>query len=165
MATVNKRTLQAYHGGATDTTAVINGIDAGGLMSAQIDEGFDDIITAPHDGRNFPTVDRLTEFCRGTVVSQDWIEMLNVLNGTTGTYVFYEKESGADTVTVHTLNNPVIFSAAVSLGHRAHGTCTWSFECMGADETTGFAAGTSPYHQVDNAADAPAAITAKGRSL
>ena len=164
-ATVNKRSLQAYHGGAAVSTAVINGIAAGGLMSAQIDEGYDDIITAPHDGNNFPTTDRLTQFCRGTITSQDWITMLSVLNGTTGTYVFYEKESGVDTVTKHTLVNPVIFSAAVSLGHRSHGSCAWSFECKAADDTTGFSVGTTPFHQVDNGAAAPSAITAKGRSL
>ncbi len=161
MATVNQRVHQAYHGGATTSTANINGIAVGGLMSANINVGYDDIITAPHDGNAFPTTDRLTQFCRGTIDCQDWAKVISLLNGTTGTYIFYERESGLATVTKHTITAPVIHQASVSLGHRGHGNAVWSYECKAADETKGFI----DMWAMDNAATAPVAITAKERSL
>jgi len=149
----NNRVHRAYHGGALATTNVINGVTAGGLMTASVSEGFDDIVTAPHDGYDFPETDRLTAFCRGSITCQDWIEVLNVLNGTVGTYVFYEKESGAATVTSHTLLNPTIHQASISLAHRGRASATWAFECKAADanDTIG------DLHAIVTAAEAPAA--------
>lgn len=161
MAT-NNRVLRPYHGGATTTTATVNGVDAGGLMTANINIGFDGIITTPHDGNAFPNTDRLTEFCRGSMVSQDWIECLNVLNGTEGSWVFYERESGAATVVVHTLSTMVIENVSVNLQHRGYATASFNWECFAATPATqGF---VEMWARLA-AQTAPAAITDTARGL
>ena len=102
MATTNKRLHKAYHGGAATSTANINGISAGGLVSAAISQGYEDILSTPADGKSFPQVDRLTQFVRGVVTCQDWTTVISVLNGTVGTYVFYVLESGTSTCSICT---------------------------------------------------------------
>ena len=138
-ATVNTRSHQAFHGGALVTTANLNGVAAGGLMSASFQFGYEDIVTAPADGLSFPEVDRLTQYCRGTITSQDWINVISALNGAVGTYIFYSRESGAATYTKWTVTAPVIHSASFNLAHRGYGSCTWNFECKASNTTDGFA--------------------------
>ena len=146
-ATTNNRLHAASHGGATATTAIINGTDPGGLMVASIQAGYDNIITAPSDGYTFPMSDRFTEFVRGSVTSQDWTELILMYLGTIGTYVFYEKESGTQTApdettatyTLHTLLAPVIHTASLNLAHRGRGTFSFGFECKAADTDDGIA--------------------------
>lgn len=113
-------------------TISINGVDAGGMMSARITEGFDNILTTPPDGLNFPLVDRLTQFCRGTLVTQDWVEFVNILTGASTSLVFYEKQSGADTFIKHTINNPIVHRARLSFNHRSYARVEFDFECKAA---------------------------------
>jgi len=136
MATVNKRTkiVQA---------AVINGVDAGGLMSARIGCGYDQVLRSGPDGLQGPPLqDRFLQFCRGEIVSQDYTEMIALLTGTVGTYVCYERKSGvaeASGYIKHTVNNPVVHNARLSISKDGYATCGVSFECRAADETKGFA--------------------------
>ncbi|HIJ66813.1 MAG TPA: hypothetical protein HPP51_00820 [Planctomycetes bacterium] len=134
MATVNNRLKkpQAF---------VINGIDAGGAMTATISCGYENIIQSPPDGLQAPMVDREVQFCRGTIVSQDWVHALELLTGTVGTLVFYERKSGTAEATgyvKHTITNPVIYQIALSLNKGGYATVTYNFECRAADETKGF---------------------------
>jgi len=165
MGTVNTRTHRAYHGGAESSTANINGVAAGGLMSAALQFGYEDIITAPADGLSFPVVDRLTQFVRGNITCQDWIKVIDVLNGSrvepNNTYVFYELESGVATCSKYTLLNPTIHAASFSLTHRGYGTVNWDFECMAADENDGL----TDLFAVENGATLPAAALTTARSL
>ena len=138
MAIVNRRLLHAQHRGATAATANINGVAAGGLMSASIQCGYDDIITAGADGYSFPEVDRLTQFVRGTIQCQDWVDVLDVLKGAVGSYVFYERESGLATWTKHQINDPYIHSASFNLTHRGRGNVNFGFECWASDTGIGF---------------------------
>ena len=133
MANVNKRIGSAQ-------ASTINGIDAGGMMSASIDEGYDQEFASGPDGLQCPIIDRCTQYCRGSLVSQDWVEMINLLTGTLGTYAFYERKSGVAEATgyvKHTLLNPVVYDAELSLssGEKANAlaTCSCSFECRAAD--------------------------------
>ena len=159
--TVNRRTMQAFHGGALTTTAVINGIAAGGLVNGTIDYGYEDILTTPADGTTFPEVDRLTQFVRGNITSQDWVNVLAVITGTVSSYIWYERESGLATVCKNTLLNPVIHQAGITLTHRQHATCNWAFECKAADDDDGFAA----LFAADTGAVLPAAVTPSTRGL
>jgi len=135
MATVNKRAGKAQ-------AAVINGVDAGGLMVAAIQAGFDDILQSPADGLEIPLIDRATEFVRGSINSQDWVHLVDLLTGVVGTYVFYERKSGVAVATgyiKHTLTAPVIHRCGINLTHRGYGTANADFECKPADETKGVA--------------------------
>jgi hypothetical protein len=156
MATINKRihTPQAY---------TINGVDAGGGMSARITEGYDQIFRTSPDGLQIPIIDRVTQFCRGSIETQDWVEMVNLLSGTLGTYVFYERKSGvavASGYIKHTLLNPVIHLAAINLtsGDKAAGYATVrvNFECKAADENDGIA----DLHVIADSQAAPTYISA-----
>ena len=133
MATVNKRAGKAQ-------AAVINGVDNGGLMSASIQAGYDDINQTPADGLDIPLIDRQTEFVRGSISSQDWTHIIDLLTGAVGTYVFYERKSGVVAATgyiLHTLTAPVIQRCGISLNHRGYGVINADFECRAADETKG----------------------------
>jgi len=131
MATVNQRTriVQA---------SVINGVDAGGAMSARIEAGFDNIMQSAPDGAEVAFSDREVQFVRGTVVTQDWIHFVDLLTGTVGTYVCYERKSGVAEATgyiKHTITNPVIHNVRMDLTKGQYGTITFLFECKAADET------------------------------
>jgi len=131
MATVNKRVFKPQ-------AVTINGVDAGGLMSAQIAAGYDNVPQSPVDGLQIPVIDRVTEFVRGSINSQDWVHLVDLLTGAVGTYVFYERKSGVAEATgyiKHTLTNPVIHRCSMSLLHRAYASVNASFECKAADET------------------------------
>ena len=132
MATVNNRVK-------IPVASVINGVDAGGIMTISISEGYDQVLESPIDGLALPAIDREIQFCRGTVVTQDWIHMVDLLTGTVGTYIFYEKKSGAATYIQHTITNPMIHSVSINQTKTGYITCSFSFECKAADETKGFA--------------------------
>jgi len=135
MATVNKRTK-------AQQALEINGVDAGGVMTAQIQYGYENIIESAPDGLQAAIMDREIQFCRGTVQTQDWIEILNILTGTVGTYVCYERKSGVAEATgyiEYTITNPIIHSVSLNQTKGGYMTCTFSFECRAADETEGFA--------------------------
>lgn len=131
MATINKRVgiPQAF---------VINGVDAGGAMSASIQCGNENIIRSSPDGLQVPILDKECQFVRGTITTQDWSEIINLLTGAVGTYVFYERKSGvADTTGYikHTITNPVIHRVALSFNQNGYATITFDFECRAASET------------------------------
>lgn len=133
MATVNNRVMKPQ-------AVTINGISAGGLVTCRLQAGYDNILQNPVDGLQVSMVDRLTEFVRGNLVSQDWIHFLELLTGTMGTYVFYERKSGAAEATgyiKHTITNPVVHRCSLNLTHRGYGTVSADFECKAADETKG----------------------------
>jgi len=130
MAIVNNRLLHAAHlSDLSDVAGIINGIDAGGLMSASIQAGFDDVIAAGYDGFSMPEVDRFTQFVRGSVITQDWIEVLNILAGTVSRYTFYERNSGGPTFRRNELQWPYIHAASINLAHRGRADCSFNFEC------------------------------------
>jgi len=155
MATVNKRTYQPR-------SLAINGIDAGGLMSARISEGYDQILRSSPDGLQLPVVDREIQFCRGSIVSQDWVEMITLLTGTLGTKVFYERKSGmVETAGFikHTITAPVIYQAAIDLSSGdkgGYGTVSADYECKAADVDKGVA----DMHAMADANNAPTYIAA-----
>ena len=164
-ATINTRSLQAFHGGAlvgTDNFVGGTGYSAGGLMSYAMQFGYDDIVVAPADGLSFPEVDRLGQFCRGTITCQDWTEVINVLNNVTTSYVFYSRESGLTSFSKYTLTAPVVYAASFSFTHRGYASCTWNFETRAASEAVGFSAAFG----VDNATGtAPAATLTTARGI
>lgn len=152
MATVNKRVglPQAF---------VINGIDAGGGMTAMINAGYENILRSSPDGLQPPSKDKDIQFVRGTIVTQDWVHFVELLTGTVGTYVFYERKSGVAPATgyiKHTITNPVIHNVRMSFAKGGYATITFDFECKAADETKGIADMWTP---LDSQA-APSYITA-----
>lgn len=135
MSTVNKRILQPQ-------AHVINGVSAGGLVTHNIQAGYDDTLQNPVDGLALAMADLVTEFVRGSFSSQDWVHVIELLTGTVGTSVFYQRKSGvaeASGYIKHTLNKPVMHRMALSIRHRKYATANGSFECMAADETEGIA--------------------------
>ena len=136
MATVNKRVYSPQ-------AAVINGVDNGGLMSATIDVGFDNILRSSPDGLQVPVKDKEIQYVRGEITSQDWTQMIALLTGAAGTYIFYERKSGAAAAVgyiEHTITNPVIHDVRLSFSQKGYMTVRAAFECMAADETEGIAA-------------------------
>ncbi len=139
MVTVNER---LYAPQAT----TINGVDAGGVMSIRLEEGFDNIIRSAPDGLEGPVKDKEVQRVRGQVVSQDWVEFVNLLNGTLGTKEFWEQKSGVAPATgyvKHTITNPVIHKARIvfnrSTTRGQYATVAYDFECRAEDETKGIA--------------------------
>ncbi|MBW2560475.1 MAG: hypothetical protein JRE40_06425 [Deltaproteobacteria bacterium] len=133
MTTVNKRVYGPQ-------ASVINGVDAGGLMTATIDSGYDNVMRTSPDGLAVPVVDREVQFVRGSITSQDWIHLVDLITGAVGTYVFYERKSGvaAETETgyiLHTITKPVIHNARLSMNQKGYMTVSFDFECRAADET------------------------------
>lgn len=129
MPTVNERVgiIQAM---------AINGVDAGGAMSARITAGYDVILESEPDGLEVPISDRSCQFVRGTISSQDWTEAVNLLTGVVGTYIFYERKSGEAAATghiKHTITNPVIHNMRIDISQGGYGTVTFDFECKAAD--------------------------------
>jgi len=131
MTTVNKRLKkpQAF---------VINGVDAGGAMTAVINVGYDNIMYSSPDGLQVPVKDKEAQFVRGTITTQDWIEFVNLLIGTVGTFVFYERKSGVAAATgyvQHTITAPVISRATMNFAKGGYASVSFDFECRAADET------------------------------
>jgi hypothetical protein len=131
MATVNKRSKLIL-------SNVINGVTAGGATTARIDAGYDEIVKSTPDGLQIPFVERATQFVRGSQTWECWAEMINLLNGTVGTNVFYERKSGVAAATgyiKHQLNAPVIHRASLSQSQGQYMTASAEFECRFASET------------------------------
>ena len=153
MATTNYRVGQPQ-------ALTVNGVDAGGLMSARIQAGYDEIVRTAPDGLAGPPIsDRLAQYVRGTITTQDWIEAINLLTGSLGTKVFYERKSGVAAATgylKHTITNPVIHRIALGFRKGGYATCAYDFECKAGDPTKTIADMWTP---LDGQA-APAHITA-----
>ena len=134
MATVNQR-LRIPQG------ITINAVDAGGAMSVNIQAGYGNVLLSSPDGLAVPVKDKEKQFVRGTIVSQDWVKILDLLTGTSGTFVFYQKKSKGDDTTgfvKHTLNNPVINEVELRFAtdeKSRYAIITAKFECQAADET------------------------------
>ena len=153
MATVNERRKKIY-------APTINGVDAGGAMSMTLNYGYDGVYRSSPDGLGGPPLlDREIEFCRGTLITQDWIEAINLLTGAVGTYVCSERISGvaaATGYTLHTITAPVVHRMSLNYAKGQYSTISLDFECKAADETKGFAA---MYAATDSQA-APTYLTA-----
>lgn len=132
MATVNKRA------GLVQATT-IDGVAVGGLMSVNLQKGYDELMQTQPDGIGIPLYDRLTEYCRGSLAGQDWVHVIDLLTGSSGSLVCYEQESGVATFLKHTVINPVIHSISLAFAHRGYARVTAQFECKAADENKGFA--------------------------
>lgn len=131
MVTVNKRV-------GIPTAFVINGVDAGGAMTAAINAGYDNIMRSSPDGLQVPVKDKEAQFVRGTIVTQSWTEAVNILTGVVGTYIFYERKSGVAEATgyvKHTIINPVISRLTVNQAKGGYMTISFDFECRAVDET------------------------------
>jgi len=152
MATANTRV-------GIPQAVVINGVDSGGLMTARIDEGLENVIRSAPDGLEVPMIDREVQYCRGSVTTQDWIEVVDLLTGTVGTYVFYERKSGVAAATgyiKHTITNPVIWRVRLNIVQGRYAGITFDFECMAADETKGIA----DMHGLEDSQAAPSYVSA-----
>jgi len=133
MTTVNNRVKQPQ-------AMVINGVDAGGAMTARITEGFENIMKSAPDGMQVPVIDREVQFCRGSIVSQDWVHFIDLLTGAVGTYVFYERKSGVAAATgyiKHTITNPVIHNIRLTVTKGGYAVIAFDFECKAADVDKG----------------------------
>jgi len=152
MATVNQRV-------GIPQAVAINGVDAGGAMQARIDAGFDNVIKSAPDGLQVPVKDKEAEYVRGTIITQDWSEIINLLTGAIGTLVFYERKSGVAEATgfiQHTITAPIIHRVRFDFTKGAYCPVTAEFECRAADETKGIADMWTPL----DAQAAPAYISA-----
>jgi hypothetical protein len=131
MVTVNNRVKKPQ-------AMAINGLDAGGLMTATIQKGFDNIMKSSPDGLQIPLKDREIQFCRGSVVTQDWVHAVALLTGTVGTYIFYERKSGVVEATgyiKHTITAPIIHRLTLKITKGGYATASFDFECKAADPT------------------------------
>lgn len=116
----------------------INGIDAGGLMTANIQKGFDNIMKSSPDGLQIPLRDREVQFCRGTIVTQDWVHAIALLTGAATTCIFYERKRSVAVATgfiKHTITNPVIHRFTLKISKGGYATVSFDFECLAADPT------------------------------
>lgn len=130
MTTVNKRNNLPMG-------MLINGVDAGGLMQCRIAAGYDGIIESAPDGLGLTTVDREAQFIRGSVVTQDFATILDILAGTLANYTFYERKSGVASATgwvKHVLANPVIHRVRLEQAKGSFVTAAFDFECRFASE-------------------------------
>ncbi|MCE5184930.1 MAG: hypothetical protein LLF76_02250 [Planctomycetaceae bacterium] len=119
--------------------SVINGVDQGGEMSIAIDEGYDEIAESSVEGTEVAVVDRGAQYVRGVCATQSWMTVISLLAGTIGTYVFYERKSGAAAATgwlKHTLTSPVIWDVEFNWNQGSYGTATFKFECRFATAAT-----------------------------
>jgi len=155
MVTVNKRV-------GLPQALSVNGVDAGGLMTARMNIGYDELLQSAPDGLQVPLKDKITEFCRGTITSQDWVEFVELLTGTLGTKIFYERKSGEVEATgfvKHTITNPVIHRVVMNFAKGRYGTAAYDFECKAADEAKGIA---DMWAQLDSQAVPTYITTARG---
>jgi len=135
MATVNQRVK-------TPQGVTINGVDAGGVMTARIQCGNDKILKSTPDGLQVPVRDKECQFVRGSIITQDWVHIIDLLTGTVGTYVFSERKSGVAPATgyiKHTLTKPVIHNVMLTFSKEGYAVCKADFECKPTDETKGIA--------------------------
>ncbi len=139
MATVNKRAKKPQ-------ALVVNGVDAGGAMRADIQYGYDQRFASAPDGLEVPVKDKAVQFVRGSYTTQDWIHFIDLLTGTVGTLIFYERKSGVAAATgyvKYTITNPVIYNVRMQIssgaGNTSYATVSFDFECRAAAETAGIA--------------------------
>ncbi len=59
----------------------INGIAAGGQVSASIAAGYENSIRSAPDGLQLPVIDLDTQFVRGSMTTEDWIHVIELLTG------------------------------------------------------------------------------------
>jgi len=131
MVTINKRT-------GLPQAVVINGLDAGGVMTAKISAGYDTITHSAPDGLQVPLKDREAQYVRGSIETQDWSHAIALLMSTVGTLVFYERKSGVDEATgytKHTITAPVIHSFRLTVTKGNYAKVNFNFECRAADPT------------------------------
>ncbi len=133
----NKRVLQPQFRISDAASDSVNGVDVGGLMSASVQAGFDNVITAGADGFSMPEVDRLTQFVRGSVQTQAWTLVLDILAGTVEKYFYFERESGTPHFRLNEFRKPYIHTASINLAHRGRADCSFSFECFASDSGIG----------------------------
>jgi len=135
MPTVNNRVKKPQ-------AMIINGIDAGGVMTASISAGYDNKLQSAPDGLQVALEDKLIPYVRGQIVSQDWVEAVKLLTEAETSLVFYERRSGVaeDTGYIkHTITNPVINTMSLSFNKGSYATVQFSFECRAADGDAGIA--------------------------
>lgn len=140
----------------TPQASVINGVDAGGTMQVRLQKGYDNILVTPADGLQVGLKDREIQYCRGTLLTQDWVEAINILTGTVGTYVFYEQEVGLTTFTKHTITNPIIHRMLLRIVQGRYAGVTFDFECKAASASSTIA----DMHAVLSAQTAPSYVSA-----
>ncbi|MFA5554909.1 MAG: hypothetical protein WCZ89_02295 [Phycisphaerae bacterium] len=132
MATVNKRVYNPV-------AATANGVACGGVMTVALEEGYETVIRSSPDGLAGPAVvDREAQYVRGSLVFQGWLNAIPLLLGTIGTFVFYERKSGAAAATgytKHTLTNPMIYSISLNVTKGGYATVSARFECKAESET------------------------------
>jgi len=152
MSTINKRS-------SIPQAMQVNGVDGGGLMSMLVQQGYDEKLSSAPDGLQVPVRDKGIEFTRGTVVTEDWVHLIELLTGTVGTYVCYERKSGvpdANGYIKHTITNPVIHSTNLRIGQGGYAKSGFNFECLAADETKGIA----DMHGVEDSQTPPSYLSA-----
>jgi hypothetical protein len=131
MATINKRTFLAQ-------ACTVNGVAAGGTTVVNLEAGYENVIRTTPDGLQLPIVDRDAQFVRGSMMIMDWVHPVDLLLGSVGTLVFYERKSGAAAATgyvLHTITNPVIYRVALRITKGGMAALTYYFECRFASET------------------------------
>ena len=136
---------------------VINGVSLGGTVTIAIQEGHDNKVSASPDGFQVPVVDKTDQFVRGKITVQDWPDAIDLLTGTVGTLVFYERKSGVAEATgyiKHTITNPVVHTIAGSINKGSYATVSADFECRAALETDTIAV----MHAITDSQAAPTAI-------
>jgi len=122
----------------TPQAMTINSIALGGVLTVTINEGFDNTVRSSPDGFQVQVVEKTDQFVRGTITVQDWPDAINLLTGTIGTLIFYERKSGVAEATgyvKHTLTNPVIHSISISINKGSYASISADFECRAALET------------------------------
>ena len=135
MATVNNRIKNPQ-------ALTINSIAAGGLSHVTIQQGYDNIMATGPDGLAVPVRDREIAYTRGSIVSEDWVHVIELLTGAVGTGVFYARKSGVAAATgylKYTLTAPVIHRMALSVRQGGYATIAFDFECRAADPAKTFA--------------------------
>jgi hypothetical protein len=93
------------------------------------------------------------------VATQDWVEFVNLLTGTVGTYAFSQRKSATAALTGyidHVITNPVIHRANLRVNKGGYAAVGFDFECRAADETKGF----TDMHAVTDDQAAPSYVSA-----
>lgn len=130
MATKNNRLTRPQ--AATFNTAAF-----GGLVTARIQSGYDNVISSSPDGLDFPVGDRFAQYVRGNLTGQEWTQIIALLTGTLGTGVFYGRKAGTAEATgyvKHTVTAPILHNVGLHLKHRAYASADAAFECRFPDE-------------------------------
>jgi len=152
MTTVNKRSY-------TPQAMTINGIDAGGIMTARLYSGFEEYYQSAPDGLDIPVSDKEIQYVRGSIVTQDWVHAVELITAAASNLEFYERKSGVAAATgylKHVIVNPVIHRMRLLFNRKQFAGASFDFECKAADETSGII----DMHQVTDAQSAPTYVSA-----